>query len=174
MRASVLVAIAATVTLWASGASADSALHSWHAGLNLRTELGTHPIRADGGIDLGSVELTLVLDPMFWTDGQHDIDLLSAWPVTSGGLAVLGGVRTTSLGLTGGRHWQDKLLLGVTAPIGGFGDSLRVVWGFELATVVVKHGADLPAEWISFDSGRDFIDLVNFAMFVRFDYASAL
>jgi hypothetical protein len=37
--------------------------------------------------------------------------------------------------------------------------------------VLVKHGAGLPSEWISFASGRDFVDLVNFGMFVTVEYA---
>jgi hypothetical protein len=115
----------------------------WHAGLNLRGDLGTHPIRAGAGVELGRVDTTLVLDPMFWTDGL------------------------------GGTQFQQKLLVGVGAPLPQLGP-FRSRFSFELATVVVKHGADLPADWISFATGRDFIDLVNFGMFLTVEYARAL
>ncbi len=155
---------------WAGAASADRA---WHAGLNLRSELGTHPIRAGGGVQLDRLELTLVLDPMWWTDGQHDIDAVMGWRVDDRGLGLFAGWRNTSLGLSGGRHYQEKLLLGVSSPMDAISTSwFAATWGFEVSTVVAKHGADLPTEWISFETGRDFIDLVNFAMFVRFDYAA--
>ncbi len=145
----------------------------WHAGLNLRVDQGTHPIRAGGGIEYGRHDLTLVLDPMFWTDGQHDLDALAYWKLSRNGWGFLYGWRTTAIGIAGGHQFQDKLLLGVGAPLPFFGKlPLRARWSFELATLVVKHGADLPRQWISFDPGRDFIDLLNFGMFVTVEYES--
>jgi hypothetical protein len=144
----------------------------WHAGLDLRADPGTHPIRTGGGLEHGRLDTMLVLDPMVLTDGQHDADLFATWRLSESGWGVLGGWRTTAIDLAGGHQFQDKLLLGVGAPLPWFGSSIRVRWAFELATVVVKHGADLPTEWISFASGRDFIDLVNFGMFVTIEYAS--
>jgi hypothetical protein len=144
----------------------------WHAGLNLRVDPGTHPVRAGGGIERGRLDTMLVLDPMFWTDGQHDVDALAYWQLVPAGWSVLTGWRTTAIGILGGRQYQQKLLLGIGAPLPFFGElPLRARWSFELAALVVKHGADLPREWISFDSGRDFIDLLNFGMFVTFEYA---
>lgn len=155
--------------LGVSPARADS----WHAGLNLRVDPGTHPVRAGGGIERGRLDATLVLDPMFWTDGQHDIDLLAHWKLVPAGWSVLTGWRTTLIGIAGGTQYQEKLLVGFGAPLPFFGSlPLRAKWSFELAALVVKHGADLPSEWISFDSGRDFIDLLNFGMFVTFEYES--
>lgn len=145
----------------------------FHAGLNLRADLGTHPIRAGAGVQLGTVDTTLVVDPMFWTDGQHDLDLLAFWSPCRPGWGVLGGWRTSTIGLLGGTQLQHKLLVGVGAPLPDLGP-FRTRFGFEIATVVVKHGADLPADWISFASGRDFIDLVNFGAFVSIEYATQL
>lgn len=150
----------------ASSAHADSL----HAGLNLRADPGTHPIRLNAGVELACWDINLVLDPMFWTDGQHDIDLYAVKRVSAGGWGVVGGWRTSAVSLLGGHQWQQKLLLGVGAPLPQLG-ALRWRWTFELATVIVKHGADLPSEWIGFAQGRDFIDLVNFGMFVTFEYA---
>jgi hypothetical protein len=153
--------------------SSHRADRHWLAGLNLRTELGTHPIRADLGTRFGRVELSAVLDPMFWTDGQHDIDLTGSYGLGELGLAVVAGLRTTSIPLVGPRQWQHKLLTGASAPV----DALRVAgvqatWGIELATVVVKHGGSVDTEWLSFAEPAGYLDFVNFAMYLRFDYVS--
>ncbi len=145
----------------------------WHAGFNLRPDTGTHPIRIGGGVQLDSIDASLVLDPMFWTDGQHDLDALVHVMPCERGWGFLAGWRTSAIGLLGGTQLQQKLLVGVAAALPDLGP-LRVRWSFELATLVVKHGGDLPTDWISFASGRDFIDLVNFGTFVTFEYARAL
>jgi len=144
--------------------------NSWHAGLDLRVDNGAHPIRAGGGLQLGpSIDTELVLDPMVVFDGQHDLDGLAIFGKTYSALA---GWRTTSIGIAGGHQFQEKLVLGVAAPLPVFGSApLRARFAFELATVLVKHGGDLPTETISFASGRDFVDLVNFGMWVTFEYA---
>jgi hypothetical protein len=152
----------------AASASADGV----HAGLNLRVDQGAHPVRLQAGYQLRKLDATLVLDPMVATDGQLDTDALVHWRVATAGWSVLTGWRTTTIGLQGGRQFQQKLLLGVGAPLPFFGHTpLRAVWSLELAAVVRKHGGGLPGEWISFDSGRDVIDLLNFGMFVSFEYA---
>ncbi len=162
--------IAAVIVIGALTASAGADPTQWSTGLNVRADLGTHPIRAGGGLERGPLDVALVLDPMFWTDGQHDIDLLTSWHPcdTWGGIA---GWRVSTIGLAGGDQFQEKLVLGVSAHLPSIA-WVRVRWAFELAAVVVKHGGDLPTDWISFESGRDYIDLLNFGMFVRFDYVS--
>lgn len=154
------------------GAATSSASPAWHAGLNVRGDLGTHPIRVGGGLELGRVDTMLVLDPMFWTDGQHDIDALGFWAPCSKGWGLLAGWRTSTIGLVDGTQFQQKLVVGIGAPLPRLSERIRARFAFELATVVVKHGGDLPTDWISFASGRDFIDLVNFGMFVTVEYAS--
>jgi hypothetical protein len=173
MRLSVgLAALLAASWIGVGAARADSR-RLWHAGLNARAELGTHPLRVGAGVQVGDTDTTLVLDPMFWTDGQFDADLLSEWQFARSGWGLVGGLRWTSIGVGDGRQSQDKVLLGIGAPLAGRnGAPIRVRWTFELAAVIVKHGAGLPTEWISFASGRDFIDLINVGMFVSFDYAS--
>jgi len=166
-----IVAVAALCLAFPAAAGADS----WHVGLDLRADPGTHPIRAGGGVEIGRLDTLLVLDPMFWTDGQHDIDLLATWRVSRGGGGILAGWRTSAIGIEDGHQLQQKLVVGVGGPLSIFSSSaIRLRWAFELATVIVKHGGGLPSEVISFESGRDFIDLVNFGMFVTFEYARAL
>ncbi len=151
-------------------AAADAA---WHAGLDLRADLGTHPIRAGGGIQTGKLDTTLILDPMFWTDGQHDLDVFSTWSVADDGWGPLAGWRTSTIGIAGGTQLQHKLVLGVAAQLPSI-RCLNIHWHFELAALLVKHGGDLPTEWISFATGRDFIDLLNFGMFVTVEYGRPL
>ncbi|MDQ3341283.1 MAG: hypothetical protein M4D80_39515 [Myxococcota bacterium] len=158
MRDVVVVVVAMVV---ASGrAEADE----WHAGLNLRSELGTHPIRIDGGVRLGRLDLIAVLDPMFWTDGENDIDLIAAWRV--GNFAVFGGWRPASIAMATGRQFQHAVLVGAFAPLPKLGP-LALTWGLEIATVIVKHGGELPSDVISFDSSADVGDNVNVSMFLR-------
>jgi hypothetical protein len=145
-----------------------------HAGLNLRADNGAHQIRVMAGLDTGAFDLSLTLDPMVITDGQLDTDLLATWRVTDTGWGVITGFRNTRIGILGGQEYQEKLLLGIGAPLPLFGDrSVRLRWGLEAAAVIVKHGADLPTDWISFSQGRDFVDLINFGMYVTFECCSA-
>ena len=162
----------AVVTLLLALGGVAHAGPDWHAGLDLRGDLGTHPIRAGGGLQLGHVDTMLVLDPMFWTDHQNDLDAYAFWAPCAKGWGLLGGWRTSTIGILGGTQFQEKLVLGVGAPLPRLTTYLRERFVFELATVVVKHGADLPTAWISFASGRDFIDLVNFGIFLTIEYAS--
>ena len=160
---------------WLIGLPAAARADRWHAGLDLRVDRGTHPIRAGGGLELGRLDTLLVLDPMFWTDGQHDIDLLGAWRIARGGAGLVAGWRTTAIGIEDGHQLQEKLVLGIGGPLSLFECSaLRIRWTFELSAVIVKHGGGLPSEVISFETGRDFVDLVNFGMFVTVEYARAL
>src|SRR5687768_17245810 len=85
---------------------------SWHAGLNIRGDLGTHPIRIGGGVQVGRVDAMLVVDPMFWTDGQVDTDLFAFWNPCKRGWGLLGGWRTSTIGILGGTQFQEKLIVG--------------------------------------------------------------
>jgi len=147
---------------------------SGHAGLNLRPDNGAHQVRVTAGLDAGAFDLSLTLDPMVITDGQLDTDVLATVKVTDSGWGIITGFRNTRIGILGGNEFQEKLIVGVGAPLPLLGDlSARLRWGLEAATVIVKHGADLPTDWISFAQGRDFVDLINFGMFVTFECCSA-
>ena len=160
----------AVVAMCAGTGRADT---SWHAGLNLRSELGTHPIRIDGGVQLGKVDLIGVLDPMYWTDGEVDIDLIAAVHVVKG-YAVFGGWRPASIGIAQDeRQFQHALLLGALGPLPKLGP-IELQWGFEVATVVVKHGGSLPTDMLSLGSMADVGDNVNVSMFLRVGYSDAL
>jgi hypothetical protein len=148
-------------------ASADTGLH---AGLNLRADSGAHAFRAIGGIDTGPIDISVTLDPMVVFDGQFDADLMTMTKISDGGWGILFGWRSTAIGIQGGRQLQEKVVLGVGAPLPRISDlPIRARWAFEAATVIVKHGGGLPTDWIKFQQGRDFVDLINFGMFVTIE-----
>ena len=65
-------------------------------------------------------------------------------------------------------------MLGIGAPLPQLGSlPIRARWAFEAAAVIVKHGGGLPTDFISFAEGRDFIDLINFGMFITVEYGRA-
>jgi hypothetical protein len=145
----------------------------WHAGLNLRTDFGTHPLRLDGGARFDRFDLILVVDPMIWLDGQNDTDLLLDVQVGAGWSGFVGW-RGSSIGIADGRQWQQKSLFGLAGRLPSLlSGHLRAQWGLELAVLWVKHGGGLETDTISFESPRHYLDNINFGMFVRFEYASA-
>lgn len=167
MRGLIVVAALAV----AGHARADTELHG---GLNLRADSGAHAVRGIAGIDTGPLDVSLTLDPMVVFDGQFDADLMTTTRLSEGGWGLLVGWRSTGIDIQGGRQLQEKLVLGIGAPLPRLGDlPLRTRWAFEAATVIVKHGGGLPTDTISFEQGRDFVDLVNFGMFVTVEYGNA-
>jgi hypothetical protein len=144
----------------------------WHAGVNLRTDFGTHPARVDVGARFRRWDFTLVLDPMVVLDDQHDLDALAQWQFADR-WSVFSGWRSTAIGIVDGYQWQQKSHHGISAWLPELGRGhVRAVWGMEVAVLWVKHGGGLPTEPISFSTARDWLDHVNFGMFVSVDYAS--
>jgi hypothetical protein len=168
MRLYIVVAVVAL----AVPARADTELH---VGLNLRADSGAHPFRAIAGVDTGPLDVSLTLDPMVALDGQFDADLLTTTRLSDGGWGLVVGWRTTAIGIQGGRQLQEKPVIGIGAPLPRLGDlPIRTRWTFEAAAVIVKHGGGLPTDWISFGQGRDFVDLINFGMFITVEYGNAV
>jgi hypothetical protein len=175
MRSFLVVAATAAavvaIAVPARSALADTGLHG---GLNLRADSGAHPVRVTGGIDTGPVDVAVTLDPMVVFDGQFDADLLTTSRLTDNGWGAIVGWRSTSLQILGGRQLQEKLVLGIAAPLPAIGDlPIRARWALEVATVILKHGGGLPSDWISFQQGRDFVDLINFGMFITVELGRA-
>jgi hypothetical protein len=156
------------------GVDAEPAGIAVHAGLNVRADSGAHAFRVIAGFDTGSLDVSVTLDPMVVFDGQFDADLLLTRRLSRGGWGAVVGWRTTAIGLQGDDQYQQKLVLGIGAPLPRFASlPIRTRWTFEAATVIVKHGGGLPTDWIGFSEGRDFVDLINFGMFLTFEYTSA-
>lgn len=166
-----LGALLAAVALVPARAAADEPPRAWHAGLALRSDLGTHFARLAGGVRRGGWDLTLVLDPLVATDDVHELDLL-AEPRVGAGWALLAGARVSSIGLAGGRHWQDKLLLGISGELPALASGrVRGRFGLELATLVVKHGGGAGADWLALD--RAWSDHFQLGLFARMEYDRA-
>lgn len=119
-------------------------------GIDVRTDLGTQFVRAGAGIKLDRLSLDAVVDPYgYWTGEQHDTEILAGWALWSDGWSALGGWRVSSLPLLGTRYYQEKLVLGVAAPLSRLPfRHLRARIGAEWAVTVVRHGGDLPTFWV--------------------------
>lgn len=166
MRLALLLGIALAST---TSVHADSALH---AGVDVRTDLGTHHTRLPLGYRACQWDTTLVLDPMVVLDGQHDLDLFVE-RFFGQRIGVLAGYRWSAIAVDDGLHHQQRTLVGVTAVGPSFFDErLRTRMSLELATLWVKHGGGAEVDWISAD--RNLLDHFSMGLFVRIEYARAL
>jgi hypothetical protein len=149
----------------------DPCLH-FHAGLDIRTDLGTHPIRTAFGVRRQNLDGTpvvagtLVLDPYAFLDGQHDLDLLVE-RFFGPRIGLLAGWRWTAISVNNGILHQQRSLVGITG-IGPTFGPVQTSASLELAILWVKHGAGTMTEWISAD--RNLLDHFGFGLFARFDY----
>src|SRR4051794_32236413 len=91
-------------------AAADPTLH---AGLDIRTDLGTHPVRFPFGVRRGDWDATIVADPAAVLDGEHDLDVLGEW-FAGPRIALMFGWRWTAIHVAGGTLHQQRSLIGVT------------------------------------------------------------
>lgn len=161
------------VCLLASWAAADPEARvamdrEWHAGFNLRPELGVHPVRVGGGVRFDRLDLDLVLDPLYVTDGVFDLDLLGEWRAGSGYSAILGW-RWTAVALDTGHQFQERAVIGLGAALPTlFCGRVAPRLGLELAILIAKHGGGLPSEAVPFD--RTFLGHFNAGVFLRVDY----
>lgn len=154
------------------GVASAEPQRAWHVGTNLRSELSTHAFRLDGGLRLCRLDLVGVVDPMVVFDGEMDLDVLALFDVHRG-YSALAGWRAATISLSGGRQFQETLLVGVTGPLPSLGP-VTVQFGVELATVIVKHGGGVPTDWTSFGSSSHLGDNMNISMFLRIGYERAL
>ena len=163
------VILSMAVLLWAGTASADRDLH---AGVNFRTDLGTHLTRVEVGARWGTVELSAVVDPASATQSQADQDLVATWWFAPERFAAFSGWRNTSYSLLGDVVWHEKLLTGGFAKLPSIGtDRLRFLIGVEVAAEVVRHGTPIATEWFDASSMRAVDDLVNVSLFGRAELA---
>lgn len=172
MKLMSLFVVLAVCFLFPGNARAGEAVepgHTLELGVNLRTDFGVHAFRLDVGYKTERFGTLLVLDPMFWTDGQMSTDLLFFW--LTDGFQPFAGWRLNSVPALDGSQLQQNLLLGTGLSFPSFwGGRITGQWGIELAMTLFKHGGGLPSDSIGFQSGRHYLDLVNFGMFARFDY----
>jgi hypothetical protein len=143
-----------------------------HTGLDMRTDLGTHHTRVPMGIRTHEWGGTIVVDPMFVLDGQHDLDLIGEY-FFGPRIGVFLGWRWSALRVADGVHHQQRSIAGITGVGPAFFDNaLRTSASLELATLWVKHGGGVDANWISAD--RNMHDSFGLGLFVRIEYARGL
>jgi hypothetical protein len=143
-----------------------------HAGLDVRTDLGTHHTRVPVGIRSCAWDGTIVLDPMVVLDGEHDLDLIGEH-FFGPRIGVLLGWRWSAIKVAGGLHHQQRSLVGITGVGPAFLDNaVRTSASLELSTLWVKHGGGVGADWISAD--RNLHDSFGLGLFVRIEHARGL
>lgn len=139
-----------------------------HAGVAVRTDLEAHGVRVPVGLRTGAWDTTLVLDPLFFYDRQHDLDVLVEWHPGER-IALLLGWRWSIVQVAGGLHQQQRSVVGVTAAGPRFWSArLRTSASLELSTLWVKHGGGVDVDWISAD--RNLADAFRLGLFVRIEY----
>ena len=145
-----VVAVAMCLAAAGLGSPAARADRAAFGGLDVRTDLGTQFVRAGGGLELGRLSLDAVVDPYgYWSGEQHDTDILGGWRLWPDGWSVMGGWRLSSLPLLGTRYYQEKAVVGVSAPLSRLPfANLRARIGLEWALTVARHGTDLPTFWV--------------------------
>ncbi|KAB2905995.1 MAG: hypothetical protein F9K40_06585 [Kofleriaceae bacterium] len=163
-----LLGIALALTMMVGVAAADiSAL----VGVQLRTDPGVHQARVHGGVRGERFEATLVVDPLYFTDGEHDLDLVGAWRPSAAhpAWAVTAGWRTVTFDLAGGTRLHQHLLAGATVTLPCVVRGVRAELGFELAFVAVQHGAGLGTD--VFPTDDRVLDVIQPAMYLRIEHA---
>lgn len=167
-----LAAIAGTVAPVRAEPARDASPRAWHAGVNLRPELGVHPLRLDGGVRFGRVDTFVVLDPWWWTDGVSDIDVAGEWR-PGDTYSFLGGWRTSTVELDRDAQHQERALFAVGALLPAvLGGGVRPHVGLELSVLVAKHGGGLPTDGFPLD--RTALGHLTAGAFLRLDYGRAL
>jgi len=161
--------VVAALAMVSGSAQADQL---FHAGLDMRTDLGAHHTRVPIGIRTAQWDGTLVVDPMFLLDGQHDLDLLGEY-YFGPRIGVFIGWRWSAIAVAGGVHNQQRSLVGITG-LGPmfFNGALRTSASVELSTLWLKHGGGVDMDWISAD--RNLHDSFGLGIFVRVEYARGL
>ena len=170
MRVNATLVVVMVVMVAGTGpAVADRDLH---AGLNYRSDLGTHQKRVEVGARWNTLEAGLVLDPSTAFGGTSDHDLIVSWWFKPEQFAAFSGWRNTSYRLLGEVVWHEKLLAGALGRLPSIGsDRLRFIIGFEVAVEVVRHGDAIYSEWFDASSMRAVNDLVNCSLFARAELA---
>jgi hypothetical protein len=144
-------------------------------GVNLRTDLATHTVRANVGARLGCWSVGLVVDPYgYYSDTQKDTEVFVERDLRHGGWAVLAGWRFESAPVLGIRWHLEKPFIGVSAaaPRWLFG-VVRVAFAAEIAFTLVEHGRGLPSVWFH-EHDEVLRNAFDLGFFARFDLARRL
>jgi hypothetical protein len=138
------------IAVAAAGLEPAAAEPAVFGGIDVRTDLGTQFYRAGAALDLGRLSFDAVVDPYGYRTGQqHDTELLAGWALWPDGWSLMGGWRVSSVPLLGTRYYQEKVVVGVAAPLSPLPTRhLRARIGFEWTVTLVRHGDHLPTFWV--------------------------
>lgn len=175
MIRTILIALA-LITATAHADSTETASRDVQLGLNMSTDNGPHRVRVGGGVRLGKLTLSAVLDPygMISRRANH-VDVLVEYAPLSNWWAALLGWRTSDTAIDRGEQWQHHLLVGASARLPALWDGrVRPSFGAQFVLTVVRHGDRMETDWVSFESDRHLRDTASLNLFARFEYVSAL
>lgn len=130
------------------------------ASATLTDHAGVHVLRFGVGVQLDRIALRLVVDPFVVLDAQHSLDALVEIGLGRG-IAAHAGWRDTAVAIDHGVRMYDSAVIGASAPVARGGVDLRA--GIEVATLLVAHGAALPARWGAFGA----VDTYAVGLFVE-------
>jgi hypothetical protein len=146
----------------------------FHLGLEGRADVWRHPLRLATGVQLGTLDLSLIADPGAFVDGKHEADLLVGWWFAPHAWQVVLGYRNSSMPVLHGRRFEETLLLGLDAALPKIdGKHLRATVGVTLALDLYRHGGGVPARSLP-TRVADLADFVSLGFNVRFEWAGAL
>ncbi len=139
-------ALAASLAASVARAGNDRAVF---AGVDVRTDLGTHMARLAAGVQVDRTALNLVVDPYGYVEGtQHDTELSVERDLWPAGWSVLVGWRVESTRILGTHYFHEKPFVGVSAPLPTFfGGRLRARCAAELELTLLSHNRSLPEVW---------------------------
>lgn len=143
-------------------------------GLQLRADPGIHQARLHGGVRTERFDATLVVDPLYLTDGEHDLDLVVGWRASPAhpAWAIGGGWRMVTFDLPTGTRVHQNLLASATATLPCLVRGVRAEVGFEVAFVVVQHGGGFDAE--IFPTDDRVLDVIQPSIYLRIEHAWGL
>lgn len=145
----------------------------WHAGIELRPGYAVRPLRLGGGVGWTALEARLVLDPLAFIDGIHDLDLSGAYWLGASGYALSAGWRSTTVFLDDETEWHQTVLVGALARLPTLGwTGFRAVAGLEFSALLFRHGGGLPASASCWCDGLSASETLGFSVFVRMEYAA--
>jgi hypothetical protein len=146
---------------------------AWRAGIDFH---GTddafgprRPIGVAGGLRFGDLEVATTLDPLMPFLGWQTVDLtLGTW-ICDDKIELLAGWRQSSGKLGTGRRFDEAFLVGADYAV-PFTPRYRLAFGVELATSIVRHGADLPMDEINvWPATSDLAKRIEFMFHARFE-----
>jgi len=155
----------------AADARAEADARAVFAGLDYRTDLGTHTFRLSAGARTGRVAFNVVLDPLGYTqNSQRDTDVFVEHDLCPSGWALLGGWRFESNPVLGTRYHHQKPIVGISAPMPRlFGGRIRSRFSGELALTLVEHGQTLPTIWF-WEHDEIVRNALDLGFFLRVEY----